>query len=387
MPHLYAAEWLLQVVQALALAILPVVVETTDGKKIRGEFSGITADTLLITANGSVQKLPFNSLVSMKRTEIDPKVPPATSVALINGSRIFTGDLNVDNNGVLIQPRRQPPLLTPVKKVRSIRFRKSAAETDAQWLGLSNVGSGRDTLVIRRPGNRLDPQQGIILSVSDTVVVFDLDGTKIDAPINQLEGVIFGGNAEVDETPSIRITDLYGSNWALSGIKPNAGEKPLELQLDGNLQHSIPLEQVARIDWSSGIRMLAEEKATSSKFTPYLSTNVNQETLKSFFGPQQELKKDLLLNGGSMIEFRLDPKFKTVAGTVVRDDTSGLTGKLTVNIKLDGEVVWTESLTDAEPRGFELDFNKARRIILEVDAGDDGDVGDNIRFLRPRLLK
>ncbi|MDB4624985.1 hypothetical protein OAE21_02825, partial [Rubripirellula sp.] len=70
MPHLYAAEWLLQVVQALALAILPVVVETTDGKKIRGEFSGITADTLLITANGSVQKLPFNSLVSMKRTEI-----------------------------------------------------------------------------------------------------------------------------------------------------------------------------------------------------------------------------------------------------------------------------------------------------------------------------
>ncbi len=58
-----------------------------------------------------------------------------------------------------------------------------------------------------------------------------------------------------------------------------------------------------------------------------------------------------------------------------------------MNIKLDGEVVWTESVTDAEPRGFELDFNKARRIILEVDAGDDGDVGDNIRFLRPRLLK
>ena len=47
----------------------------------------------------------------------------------------------------------------------------------------------------------------------------------------------------------------------------------------------------------------------------------------------------------------------------------------------------SESLEDADPRGFEIDTNGARRVVLEVTFGGDGDVGDNIRFLSPRLLK
>ena len=387
MPTLFAAQWLLPIAQALMLAVLPVVVETTDGNKIRGEFSGITSDQLLITADGSVREFPFNTLVSMESSEFTPKVPPATSVALANGSKIFTGDLKFDDDGVLIQPRRQAPLLSPVKKVHSIRFRKSATETDAQWLGLCNVENNRDTLVIRRPGNRLDAQQGIILSVNDTTVEFDLDGTKINAPINQLEGVIFGGKPNIDETPSVRITDVYGSIWSLSQIEAGDGSQPFKVQLDESLQHTLPIEQIARIDWSSGIRMLAEERPTASEFKTYLPTKVDPTLLKSFFGPQREGKTDLLLNGGSTLEYRLDPKFKKVAGGVVRGHTSGVTGKLTVNVKLDGEVVWSEELSDTEPRGFEIETNGARRILLEVDRGGDGDVGDTILFLRPRLIK
>ena len=387
MPYLYAAEWLLQIIQAITLAIVPVIVETGDGEQIRGEFKGITANTLLIETNGSVRELPFNKLASMQRTAFTPKVPPATQVALSNGSRIYSGALKFDEEGILIEPRRQPPLRTPVKKVHTIRFRKASPDTDAQWLGLSNAGNNRDVLVIRRPGNRLDPQQGIILSIDATTVKFDLDGTEIDAPINQLEGVIFGGSKDIDESPPIRITDIYGSSWALTGNSVNDGERPIEIQLDDSLQHAIPFEQIARIDWTSGIRMLAEETATASKYKSYVATNVDPSLLNRFFGPKLKTRTDLVLNGGSMTEYRLPPQFKKFAGTVQRDHTSGVTGNVTVNIKFDDKVVWSESLGDAEPRGFELDTNGARRVALEVDHGGDGDVGDNIRFLSPRLLK
>jgi hypothetical protein len=387
LPNLYAAEALLQIVQAVLLAIFPVVVETSEGKKIRGEYQGITANTLLIATNGKVEEIPFNKLASMQRTEFIPKVSPATQVALSNGSRIYLGAFTFDDAGVLIEPRRQSPLKMSVKKVRSVRFRKAAPETDAQWLGLSNVKNNRDLLVIRRPGSRLDPQQGIILSISDTTVKFDLDGTEIDAPINQLEGVIFAGITDIDETPPIRITDIYGSSWALTGNQPSEGDKPIQIQLDESLRHSMPIEQIARIDWTSGIRMLAGEKASASKFSSYLSTNVDQTLLNRFFGPKLDAKTDLLLNSGSMTEYRLPPQYKRFTGTVQRDHTSGVTGKVTVNIKFDNQVVWSESLVDAEPRGFELDTNGARRVVLEVDHGGDGDAGDNIRFLSPRLLK
>ncbi len=387
MPNLYAAEWLLQIVQAITLAIFPVVVETSDGEKIRGDFKGITTNTLLIEANGSVQELPFDKLASMQRTEFTPKVSPATQATLTNGSRIYAGQPKFDGKKVQIEPRRQPPLQIPVKEVRTIRFRKASADTDALWLGLTNVENNRDVLVIRRPGNRLDPQNGIILSIDDTTVKFDLDGTEINAPINQLEGVIFGGNSDVDETPPIRITDIYGSSWALTGNQPSKDDKPIEIQLDETLQHAIPIEQIARIDWTSGIRMLAAEKATASKFTSYIGTNVDPSLLNRFFGPKLEAKTDLVLNGGGMTEYRLPPQFKKLAGAVQRDHKSGVTGKVTVNIKFDDKVVWSESMEDAEPRGFELDTNGARRVVLEVTLGGDGDVGDTIRFLRPRLLK
>ena len=161
----------------------------------------------------------------------------------------------------------------------------------------------------------------------------------------------------------------------------------MQIQLDESLQHTLPIEQIARIEWSSGIRMLAEERPTASEFKTYLSTKVAPTLLERFFGPQREGKTDLLFNGGSKLEYRLDPNFKKFAGTVVRGRTSGVTGKLTVNVKLDGEVVWSEELPDTQPRGFELETNGARRVLLEVDLGGDGDVGDTILFLRPRFIK
>lgn len=387
MPNLHAAEWLLQIVQAITLAIFPVVVETSEGEKLRGEFEGLTAKTLLLATNGGVREIPFNQLASMERTAFVPKVAPATQVSLANGSRIFTGELKFDDDGVLIEPRRQEPLQTSIKNVRSIRFRKASAATDAQWLGLASVENNRDLLVIRRQGNRLDPQEGIVLSIDATTVKFDLDGTEIDAPINQLEGVIFGGSNAVDETPPMRITDIYGSNWALTGNQPTEGDKPMQVQLGDDLKHLIPLEQIARIDWTSGIRMLAQETATASEYKSYLQTNVDPKLLRGLFGASVKGKADLVFNGGSMNEYRLPPEFKKFAGTVQREYTSGVTGKVVVNIKFDGKVVWSESLEDTKPRGFEIDTNGARRVVLEVDHGGDGDVGDNIRFLSPRLLK
>ena len=90
MSILLTAKWLIPLVHTLTLAVLPVVVETTDGKKIRGELSGITADKLLVTAAGSTQELSFDDLVSMERTDFTPKVPPATNVAFANGCLLYT---------------------------------------------------------------------------------------------------------------------------------------------------------------------------------------------------------------------------------------------------------------------------------------------------------
>jgi len=387
LPNMFATEWLVQLFAAALMAVLPIVVETNDGKKIKGELSGFTADALLMDQSGKPVTVPFQDLSSMQPTEAEARAQPQMQIELINGSRIQAQDLKLDDAGLLIEPRRQDPLLAPVKKVRAIRFRRPSSNTDAKWLGLVNAERRGDTLVIRRPGNKLDPQQGVILAIHSGTVVFDLDGTKIDAPMDQLEGLIFGGNTEIDETPPIRITDIYGSNWAVQGIRPHQADQPIKVQLDDELEHAIALNQIVRIDWSSGVSLLAMEKPVKSDFQPYLPSQLDPTLLNRFFGPQTDGETDLIMNGGSMIAFRIDPDFQTLAGTVQRNNTDGTPSQLTVNLKLDDKVVWTQSLPDAGARGFEIDVKEARQVVLEVDSGSDGDVGDSVRFSRPRLLK
>ena len=129
------------------------------------------------------------------------------------------------------------------------------------------------------------------------------------------------------------------------------------------------------------------EKPVKSDFQPYLPSQLDPTLLNRFFGPQTDGETDLIMNGGSMIAFRIDPDFQTLAGTVQRNNTDGTPSQLTVNLKLDDKVVWTQSLPDAGARGFEIDVKEARQVVLEVDSGSDGDVGDSVRFSRPRLLK
>ncbi|MGI9473629.1 MAG: NPCBM/NEW2 domain-containing protein [Rubripirellula sp.] len=387
MPITVVSSGIAKMIGAALLAVLPIKVDTNAGKTVEGNLEGFTADALLIQRDGEVAELPFLDLTSMQPTEVEERTGPTFQVSLIGGSRILAQDLTLDDDGLTIEPRRQNPVRVPVKQVKAIRFRQPAVETDAQWLGIVDRESRGDTLVIRREGDRLDPQQGIVVSMTDETVVFSLDSTEINAPVNRLEGVVFGGGGDVVEDAAIQVTDIYGSRWAVTKLEPSQGEQPLRMELGRNVTHELPVQQILSMRWSGGLSLLANESPAASDFKSYIETETDADLLTKFFGPRVTGMADLLMNGGSSIEYRIEPGFQTLAGTVARDDSVENASQLTVRVTLDGETVWEESLPDLEPRGFELPVKDARRLSFEVDSGSDGDLGDTVRISRPRLLK
>ncbi len=202
--------------------------------------------------------------------EPDSRTGPTYLVTLVGGSRIAAQALSSTQSELIIEPRRQSPLQVPFKQVKAIRFRAAAATTDPQWLGILEREQRGDALVIRRAADRLDPQQGLVTSVNTETVDFDLDGTPVKAPVDRLEGVVFGGTPNVESNANIRVSDVYGSTWAVRSLAPSQGEQPLRMQLSGSMEHELPLDQIASILWSGGVRMLAEEKPASSN-VPALS--------------------------------------------------------------------------------------------------------------------
>lgn len=373
---------------ALALlAVLPVQVQTNSGQTLRGDLLGFTEDTLRLDQGGSEVEVPFDDVARLIPTEVEEETGPTYRVTLVGGSKIQAQDVRLTDSEMIIEPRRQNPLRIPVKQVKAIRFRAPSDETDAAWLGNLERESRGDALVIRRPGNRLDPQQGVVLSIQDGKVGFDLDDTVVNAPIDRLEGVIFGGTALVTEDADVQVIDVWGSEWSAVRIDPSQGDQPLQLQLTESIRHEVPLYQVVMIRWSGGVAMLPGLDPVSESLQTYFETGVDPKLLSSFFGSQPVGEQNLRMFGGSNIEYRIEPGYRLFAGSVRRDGDDGGASEVTVRLRLDSKVVWEESLKDLEPKGFELPVGEARRLAIEIDSGRDGDLGDRVLILRPRLLK
>ena len=381
------SKLLLPAVWAILVGAMPVVVKTNDGNQLEGNFAGFAADSLQLERGGKTEEISFDDLLSMRLSQSDARTGPSCQVALVGGSRIAAQALSSTNSELVIEPRRQDSLTVPFKQVKAIRFRAASVTTDPQWLGILEREQRGDTLVIRRAGERLDPQQGLVTGVTTDAVQFDLDGTPVNAPVDRLEGVVFGGNTISESNANIQVTDIYGSTWSVLKLEPSSGDQPLRMQLSDSLQHELPVDQIESIRWSGGIRMLADEKPAASNYQPFLATSIDAKLQEAFFGPVVAGQSDLTMHGGSSIEFRIEPGYLTFAGAVCRDERVTKASSVTVQIQLDAKTVWEQTLTDAELRGFELPLDGARRLAIMISSDGDGDLGDTVRIARPRLLK
>ncbi|MEM1068514.1 MAG: hypothetical protein AAGG48_28400 [Planctomycetota bacterium] len=376
------STWLI----TLVWAALPVKVQTNSGQVIEGDLQRFKNESVVLSQGGSTVEIMYDDIATLTPEEAEVQTPPKYRVTLIGGSKIQAQAVRVTDSDLVVEPRRQNPVRIPLRQVKAIRFRPPSNNTDAAWFGNLEKESRGDSLVIRRPGDVLDSQQGVVVSIDSDAVKFDIEGTVVNAPIDRLEGLIFGGSNSAVDSADIQVMDVYGSQWTALAIAPSEGEQPLQVMLTESLKHEIPLYQVASVRWSGGVSFLAEMEPASEKLQTYFETNVDSKLLDSFFGIRPTDEQNLTMFGGSDAEYRIEPGYRLAAGAVEHDSENG-GGEVTVRLKLDGKVVWEESIAPSQPRGFELPLKEARRLSIEVDSSKDGDLGDRVKLIRPRLLK
>ena len=372
----------------MIVSALPVVLETNSGESITGNFVGVGDGTIEIQVDDQVQSVDFDDLAVLTPASAPAAVgPKSPRVTLVNGSQIAAEAVSLTGDEMIIEPRRQQPLRANVKSVKAIRFRPPSAAVDPKWLGIIASESRGDTLVIRRGDDRVDPQTGIIQGITDGKVAFDLDGSKLNAPIDRLEGVVFGSTETIANPPRIQIQDIYQSSWLAVKLEPSGAGEPIVVRLGDSLSHRIPVDQIESIRWSGGTVLLAAESPAVNVVQPYIATNVDASLTESLFAAHTSDGADLIVNGGGSVQYRIEPGYRLLAGAVRRDKAVRLGSQVTVSIDLDDKRVWTETLSDGQPRGFELSVGDARRITFLVAHAGDGDLGDAVQFVRPRLLK
>ncbi|GAA4448881.1 NPCBM/NEW2 domain-containing protein [Novipirellula rosea] len=371
----------------LLLSVIPVRVSTTDGKSVQGTFQGIGSGELQIGVDGETQTYGFDALSSLTPVTPPDATGPTMRVILAAGSEVAAQELSLTDETLSIQPRRQSRLEVPVKQVRAIRFRGATAAVNPAWLAKLEDERRGDTIAIRREGDMLDFIEGVITSISADTVGLELDGDEIQAPIAKLEGVIFGGTKVSSNPGDIQVVDSYGSRWSAAEMLPSQADAPLHLKLAGGITHTLPLEHVESIRWTGGLSLLATVKPAVSSHTEYVQSKLDRDMLNAWFAPKPADGQDLVMYGRSTVEYRIDEGFKTFAAGVRRDKSVRKATETTVRVYVDEKMVWEESINNNQPLGFELPVVEGRRLKIEVDPGSQGDLGNTIRILRPRLLR
>lgn len=373
---------------AILIAAIPVRVSRTSGDAIEGELQGLEAAAIRIDREGESVRISVDEIVSVVPERVGEGAKPPMRVLLRDGTRVASRSVTFDGDELKVTLSAGSPLVVPVRGVAAIRFRRGTPATDPRWLGMLEQPPRGDQLAIRRDGGRLDAVGGVVESIDAERVRFSLGDDTVDAPLGRLEGVVFGSSGgEAEESGIATVEDIHGSRWVIEGWTPGDLGESIELRLAGSVRHPIPVESIASIRFRSGLRQLVDEESAGSDFRPYLETNVPGELLEGWFGPRVGGDGELEMFGGSSVSYRVEPGFGKLLGSVRRGVEADRGGKLVVRIRLEDRVVWEESLTDRTPRGFEIELGDAARVRFEVSGGGDGEVGDVVRFLRPRLVK
>ncbi|MCA9135797.1 MAG: NPCBM/NEW2 domain-containing protein [Planctomycetales bacterium] len=364
-----------------------VTIETTAGEIVDGRWLGTDGSVVVLSVGSMTKEFTVQQLASLRLAKpADSVTGPSMEVVLGDGTSIVAEGVSMDETVVQIEPRRQAMIRMPIQQVRSIRFRPGTPATDPQWLGLAEKETRSDMMVIRRGNDQLDPFEGAVVGLDAKNLIFSLDGDKIEAPRDRLEGVLFRNPPSSQRTAKVKVVDIYGSTFLADRLEASDQTDSIDIMLPGQVRHRVAIDQIRIVTWASGRVMLASEVAADSEMSPYLKTKLPATLIKDWFGPVSE-GEDLIATAGGRIEYRVEKGFQTLAGSVCRDQRVAGGGSVVVRLSADGEMKWEQTLDDSNAKGFRIPIGGASRVRLEVFATDDGDVGDQVRFLKPRLLK
>ena len=370
-------------------------VTETSGESFDAELVAVDDGRLTIDRGDGPREFALDELLRLEsrppvgETVVDGvDAEPAATVTLRDGSEIVAGSVSLQNDRLTLGVGDSEPFVVPARQTLAVRFGPGSPATDPRWLGLLDEPARGDRMVIRRDGGRLDAVGGVIEAIDGDRVRFTLGGDTVQAPIERLEGLLLGGGESRDTGDiAMIVRDTTGSVWRAERWRSAAEGGAIELSLPGGLSRRLKVERIASVQFQGGLLSLADQTPASHSFDPYLRTGSDPSFARQWFGPRPSADGSLTGVAGTTVEYRVEPGFSKLLGTVRRAPDVATAGRVGVRVALDEEVAWEQVLNDHDPIGFELDLGRSARIRLEVLPDDDGSLGDRVEWMRLRLVK
>jgi hypothetical protein len=276
----------------------------------------------------------------------------------------------------------------PLEAVGSILFSGDAADRSA-WRAGGIEPRTVDRLVAARDDKRLT-LDGAVVSVGKEKVVFAMDGDEL--PINRARVIaVYFAQRKPTAEPVAAVSSTDGAVWTAARL---AWKDGVELETPSGVALRIPESELAAIDFSLGkVLYLSDANPSAYRHTPAFDRPWPILRDRGPTGGEPRIddlafRKALVVHSRSMVEYRLDGKYRLLQTQLGVDAAGGPLGNAEVRIAADGKPLWKGAVRAGEPaQALSLSVAGAQSVQLEVDYGENLDLGDHVTFGDLRVVK
>jgi hypothetical protein len=394
--------------------------ETVDGRQLTGQLTALTNEAVTLQADDKTQDLALEDLLSLSLQKARPQKPPLAvsepepidvgldpgtwlkaEVGLTDGSLLGANSFVTTSEQAEVDTNSVGLLSIPTSNVAYVLFRLMTPQQQQQWDEILRKEIDQDLLVIAK-GDSLDYLGGVVQSVGEETIEFNLDGDVIPVPRTKAFAVrYYRADSPNQAKPLGRLRDTGGSVWPLKEATLDGDQ--LQCTTPLGIQIALRLEDVVHIDFvSSALVYLSDLTPDSYRWTPYFGTAQAVPSFLEFYRPRSDtslnsepLKLDgkeythgLALHSRTELTYRLAEPYERLQAIAGIDDSLRPRGNVRLHILGDDRTLLDTTVSGSEPaQPIEVKLEGVTTLKIIVDFGSGLDIADHLILAEAKLLK
>ncbi len=393
----------------LMLAQTPTIqVSTLAGEQYEGTLEAFSPDAVVVKADAKPVTIPIGEVLLLR--SMRPTIPPATDatveVRLVDNSRLRVKAITSSGTAATILHPQLGELRLPTASITSIRLAALDPKVDAEWTLLTERPLKKDAVAVRK-GDVLDHLDGVIGSLNEATMQFQMDGDNIPIKREKVFGLIYSKRESSAKKAIAQLELASGDRLAVKQIAWTGTN--WKTRLVSGLELDVTSELFQSLDYSLGkVTYLSDLEPRSVKMTPYFdipgSFPVNEYRRdKNFDGSlitlaDKSYAKGLAIHSQTLLKYRLGGEYRRFQAVMgIGDEVPN--GDVDVVFKGDGKTLFKGSVKAMElgekaiihralPQSLDIDVTGIVEFEIFVDFGSDQrDIGDRLYLANARVVK
>jgi len=385
-----------------------VQVSTLSGDQHLGTLESFSTESVVVKADDKTISIPAGEVLLIRSNQQVTAIAKDSviEIRLIDQSRIRVQSIKTMGSTATAAHPRLGELRIPIATISSVRLSAADAKIETEWNQLLERGLKKDLLAIRK-GDLLDHLDGIVGTLSETKLQFQLDGDDIAVAREKVFGFIFSKRDSIAKKTVAQMELVSGDRLSLKQI--NWTGTVWKAQLVTGLEIEVASDLFQSIDYGqSKITYLSDVDPRTVKHVPYFDLPsqfvVNEYRRdKNFDGTRIRLgektyAKGLAIHSQTLMKYRLGGDYRRFLAVMGIGDEVPV-GDVEVIFRGDNKVLFksetkaTETtgkgaVRRAAPQLIDLDVTGIVELEIFVDFGSDKrDIGDRLYLGNARLLK